>query len=139
MYRQFEIDERDRRYQLILWRSNKKDALNVFLLNTVTYGLSSSPFLAIRSLFFIADKYCLSHPLGSKALREDIYVDDILTGANDIETLLAKKSELNQILKLHGLKLAKWNSNSDDITTNLESEVSIKSSKDEVTKTLGMS
>ncbi|XP_046803778.1 uncharacterized protein LOC124419208 [Lucilia cuprina] len=139
MYRQFEIDERDRNYQLILWRSNREDTQKVFQLNTVTYGLSSAPFLAIRSLFFIADKYSSSFPLGSKALREDLYVDDILTGANDVKTLLAKKSELIQILKFHGLELAKWSSNRAEITSNSETEVEIKSSEDDVTKTLGMS
>ncbi|GBP10481.1 hypothetical protein EVAR_70789_1 [Eumeta japonica] len=139
MYRQFEIDERDRIYQLIFWRNKKEDPLNLFQLNTITYGLSSAPFLAIRSLFLIADKSSSIFPLGSKTLKEDIYVDDILTGANDIETLLVKKSELKQMLKFHGLQLAKWSSNCVDINVNPENEVSIKSAKDEVTKTLGMS
>lgn len=139
MYRQFEIDERDRKYQLILWRNNKEEPLELFQLNTVTYGLSSAPFLAIRSLFFIADRYSSRFPLGSKTLREDIYVDDILTGANDIETLLVKRAELMQMLKFHGLELAKWSSNCLEVVGNPENEVFIKGSKDEITKTLGMS
>ena len=72
--RQFLVDERDRKFQLVLWRANKEDKLKVFQLNTVTYGLAAAPFLAIRSLFFIADKYKLSYPTGSQVLREDLYV-----------------------------------------------------------------
>lgn len=90
-----------------MWRTCKAEELKVFQLNTVTYGLSSSPLLAPRSLFFIADKYGSSLPLGATVLHEDLYVDDVLTGANDFKTLLAKKTELVHILKLHGLELAK--------------------------------
>ena len=40
MYRQFNIDEPDRKYQLILWRSNPDHPIKIYQLNTVTYGLS---------------------------------------------------------------------------------------------------
>ena len=72
MYRQFLVDERDRKFQLVLWRSSKQEKLSVFQLNTVTYGLSAAPFLAIRSLFFIADQHSSNFPIGSKVLREDL-------------------------------------------------------------------
>ena len=139
MYRQFRIDDQDTKYQLILWRNNPKDELQVFQLNTVTYGLSSAPFLAIRSLFFIADHHESTHPLGSKILRQDLYVDDVLTGAHNISTLLAMKSELISILNEHGLELAKWNSNKCEIAVNETDEILIKTPDDNITKTLGMS
>ena len=120
MYRLFEVDKRDRKYQLILWRNSREEKLQVFQLNTVTYGLSSAPFLAIRSLFYIADKYISSFPLVSKALRDDFYVDDILTGSNNVETLLNKRAELVHVLKQHGLKLTKWSSDSFEVTSNNE-------------------
>lgn len=139
MYRQFRVDERDVKYQLILWRSNKEEELKVFQLNTVTYGLASAPFLAIRSLVFIAEKYGSSYPLGSQVLRDDLYVDDVLTGSNDVETLLRKKHELVKILELHGLELAKWNSNYGNINNTQDDEIQFKMAEDDVTKTLGMS
>lgn len=139
MYRQFLVDESDRKFQLVLWRDSKEDKLNVFQLNTVTYGLSAAPFLAIRSLFYIADINESSYPVGSQVLREDLYVDDVLTGANDLELLNLKKNEIIKILQLHGLQLAKWNSNCRDIVSNPDEEVAIKTSENEVTKTLGMS
>ncbi|XP_046810021.1 uncharacterized protein LOC124420605 [Lucilia cuprina] len=101
MYRQFLVDERDRKFQLVLWRSNSKDKLCVFQLNTVTYGLSAAPFLAIRSLFIIADQHSSTFPIGSK--------------------------------------LAKWNSNCPDFVTNNDEEVAIKTTEENITKTLGMS
>ncbi|XP_046803857.1 uncharacterized protein LOC111684781 [Lucilia cuprina] len=139
MYRQFLVDERDRKFQLVLWRSNSKDKLCVFQLNTVTYGLSAAPFLAIRSLFFIADQHSSTFPIGSKVLREDLYVDDVLTGSDSLEILELKKSEIIKILSIHGLQLAKWNSNCPDFVTNNDEEVAIKTTEENITKTLGMS
>ncbi|XP_073820296.1 uncharacterized protein [Musca autumnalis] len=139
MYRQFRIDGQDRRFQLVLWRTNKNDELQVFQLNTVTYGLSAAPFLAIRSLFLIADKYKTSHSSGSEVLRQDLYVDDVLTGADNIEALALKRDELIQILKWHGMELAKWNSNHASLTSNDDTEIVIKTSDNDITKTLGMS
>ena len=47
MYRQFLVDERDRKFQLVLWRANKEDKLKVFQLNTVRSSsfLSNSKFV----------------------------------------------------------------------------------------------
>ena len=139
MYRQFQIDKRDAKFQLILWRNNKDDELRVYQLDTVTYGLCAAPFLAIRCLFFIADRYKDTYPLGSEVLRQDLYVDDVLTGADNIPDLLAKRSELVQILKYHGLDLAKWHSNQLDIAINQGPETIINTPNDNPTKTLGMS
>ncbi|XP_046807533.1 uncharacterized protein LOC124420043 [Lucilia cuprina] len=57
MYRQVLVGENDKNYQLILWRQNPSDSLNVFRLNTVTYGTASAPFLAIRCLIQLSDLY----------------------------------------------------------------------------------
>lgn len=139
MYRQFLVDQRDRKFQLILWRANKEEKLKIFQLNTVTYGLSAAPFLAIRSLFYIADQNKSLYPVGSQVLREDLYVDDVLTGSNNFEVLNSKKNEIIKILSLHGLQLAKWNSNCPELVSNSDEEVTIKTGENDVTKTLGMS
>ena len=48
MYRQILIDPRDREYQKILWEHNGR--VEIFQLNTVTFGVSAAPYLAIRTL-----------------------------------------------------------------------------------------
>jgi len=47
--------------------------------------MACSPFLAIRSLQFIAQRKQEQHPIGASVLLEDMYVDDLLTGADSIE------------------------------------------------------
>ncbi|XP_075157719.1 uncharacterized protein LOC142230985 [Haematobia irritans] len=138
MYRQFLVDERDRNFQLILWRKNSHEPLNLYQLNTVTYGTSAAPFLAVRSLHFIADAYKDEFPIGANVLKNYLYVDDILTGADDIFSLSKKKAETIQILEKAGLKLSKWNSNCPVLTHGSE-EIQLKINDNHIAKALGMS
>ncbi|XP_055917594.1 uncharacterized protein LOC129949876 [Eupeodes corollae] len=66
MYRQVLIAEEHSIYQLIVWRQNASQPLQYFRLNTVTYGTSPAPFLAIRCLKMLGDISKDSYPTGSK-------------------------------------------------------------------------
>ncbi|XP_065356280.1 uncharacterized protein LOC135950676 [Calliphora vicina] len=112
MYRMFLVHESDRPFQQILWRSSETQAVSVYQLNTITYGVSASPFLAIRSLHFLADKFEGSHQTGGTIIRNHFYVDDMITGANTIDELI--KNEVVYILSKGGLELAKIQSNHPD-------------------------
>ncbi|XP_075160828.1 uncharacterized protein LOC142233707 [Haematobia irritans] len=138
MYRQFLVDESDRSFQFILWRSDSNQPLELYQLNTVTYGTSAAPFLAVRSLSFIADSYKEIFPIGAHVLKQDVYVDDILTGAETISELLVKKEQIINILKTAGLELSKWNSNCDSMGIVNEGQI-CQLNKDYISKTLGMS
>ncbi|XP_050453271.1 uncharacterized protein LOC126852475 [Cataglyphis hispanica] len=81
MYRQILVAPEDRHLQRILWRYEDQTAPQTLEFNTVTYGLACAPFLAVRSLRQFADDEEAHFPHGSAALRRDVYVDDILTGA----------------------------------------------------------
>ncbi|GFQ71488.1 retrovirus-related Pol polyprotein from transposon 17.6 [Trichonephila clavata] len=50
MYRQVNILPEDRDFQRIFWRNSRENKIQTFLLNTVTYGTTSAPYLAIRVL-----------------------------------------------------------------------------------------
>nr|XP_044249228.1 uncharacterized protein LOC108054643 [Drosophila takahashii] len=139
MYRQFMIDPRDRLFQLILWRENPTDPMKVYQLNTVTYGLSSAPFLAIRSLQYLASESRSEFPAGASVLCNDLYVDDLLTGADTVEELLEKKRQVVQILRKGNMSMSKFNSNSHIIGGLSATEVAIKFEEEEITKALGLS
>lgn len=82
MYRQILIQTEDRRYQRILWRENEEDERGDYELNTVTYGLVCAPYLAIRTLHQLATDEQSRYPRAAEILRRDVYMDDVLTGAN---------------------------------------------------------
>ena len=54
----------------------------------MTYGTAPAPFLSIRCLKEISDIFKDVFPLGSSVVANDFYVDDLLSGADNLETLI---------------------------------------------------
>lgn len=109
MYRQVMVYKEDRKYQQILWRIN--DEIKTFQLNTLTFGVSSSPFLAIRTLHHLADDECHAYPRAAEIIKKHLYVDDLLTGADTIEEARAIRNEIIALLKRGGFIIRQWASN----------------------------
>lgn len=107
MYRQVLMREEHRSLQRILWRSGSSQPVQEYQLNTVTYGISAAPFLAIRALQQAAHDVRHSHPVASQVIYRDFYVDDLLTGHDDIHELQTLKTELTEVLKSKRFELTK--------------------------------
>lgn len=86
IYRQVVVDVRDRKYQRIFWYHENK--IGTYELNTVTFGVASAPYLAIRTIQQLAEDEGQNFPLARKVLKCDFYVDDFLMGGNSIEGVL---------------------------------------------------
>ncbi|GFT41772.1 integrase catalytic domain-containing protein [Trichonephila clavipes] len=102
------INPDQRKLQRILWRENMDEPIKTFELSTVTYGTTSAPFLATRTLKQLALDEAGNFPLGSSVVMSDMYIDDVLTGA---ETLLEAKELKNQLINIFakgGMVLHKW-------------------------------
>ncbi|GFV00398.1 integrase catalytic domain-containing protein [Trichonephila clavipes] len=91
------INPDQRKLQRILWRENMDEPIKTFELSTVTYGTTSAPFLATRTLKQLALDEAGNFPLGSSVVMSDMYIDDVLTGA---ETLLEAKELKNQLINI---------------------------------------
>ncbi|GFY31756.1 DUF1758 domain-containing protein [Trichonephila clavipes] len=110
MYRQILISDEDCKYQRIVWRATPSDSLKSFELQTITYGTSCAPFLALRTLQQLYQDEEQNFPLAAKIARENIYIDDLLSGA---DTEVEAKSiiiEIQNLLKSGGFILRKWSS-----------------------------
>ncbi|XP_039969957.1 uncharacterized protein LOC120781801 [Bactrocera tryoni] len=83
MFRQIKIAEKDREYHRILWRESPLNKIEEYKLTTVTYGTASAPYLAVRTLFEIANK-CPNKRLQT-LIKEDFYMDDLMTGADSVK------------------------------------------------------
>ncbi|XP_044013986.1 uncharacterized protein LOC122856373 [Aphidius gifuensis] len=110
MYRQFLVRPQDRKYQRILWR-NTSGIIKTYELNTVTFGLAPSPFLAIRCLHKLADDEQENFSIASEILKRDLYVDDLLTGTQTLEEAIKLRDELIPLLQQGMLNIRKWASN----------------------------
>lgn len=66
----------------------------------MTYGTSSAPFQAIRTLQHLATLCKLTHPIASQVIHSDTFVDDILTGAESIKSALNIQDQLTKLLSI---------------------------------------
>ncbi|XP_022166687.1 uncharacterized protein LOC111031163, partial [Myzus persicae] len=68
MYRQIKIHPDDCQYQHIVWRNAVSDPLQDYELTTVTYGVTSSPYQAIRVLHSLEETDGHRYPCASNIL-----------------------------------------------------------------------
>ncbi|XP_029165367.1 uncharacterized protein LOC114936359 [Nylanderia fulva] len=120
MYRQILVDSRDRDYQRILWIDENSNIQEHQLL-TVTYGTASAPFLALRVINQLNDEGS-SFPLASAVLSENVYVDDVLFGAEDMPLLKQTRDQVCKLLKRGGFDLRKWASNKPELLSDISSD-----------------
>ncbi|KAB0798698.1 hypothetical protein PPYR_09691 [Photinus pyralis] len=123
MYRQIWVHESDRDLQRLLWYDRDTKTMATYRLTTVPFGLSSSPFQAIRTLHQLADDEPENYPVAAKLLKTDAYVDDILSGADDLPTAFVIQEQLINLLKAGGFALRKWTSNNRSLVDRLPADM----------------
>ncbi|GFY63122.1 integrase catalytic domain-containing protein [Trichonephila inaurata madagascariensis] len=141
MFRQILIDPTQRNLLRILWKNKHWEKPIEYELNTVTYDTKSAPFLATR----VIKQLCLDEsdafPLAAEITLSDIYMDDIVTGCENIENAEILKNQLIKMFKTCGMTLHKWNSNNRELL-DIEYPISEKhlfaQLEECTTKTLGM-
>ncbi|XP_070068121.1 uncharacterized protein [Drosophila takahashii] len=111
--------------------------LQTFQLNTVIYGTAAAPYLAVRSLHYLADKYKEEFPTGASVIKSSFYVDDLLCEANDIDTLQLIKQEVIEVLQKGNFPLTKWHSNHPEFT-DYQPTKRLHICEDNVTSALGV-
>lgn len=122
MYLQILIHPSHQPFQLVLWRNSPSEELSIYKLTRVTFGVSSSPYLAIRTLHQLANDEGISFPEAAQILKSQTYVDDIISGANTVAEALKLQNQLMNILKRGGFELRKWASNSPQLLQDLPQE-----------------
>ncbi|XP_062710030.1 uncharacterized protein LOC134288640 [Aedes albopictus] len=144
MFRQVRVDDRDTSFQKILYRDDPNTKLGVFELKTVTYGTSCAPFCATACLRQLALDEEKDYPLGARVVKQDVYMDDAITGADSLEEALKCQSQLIELLKRGGLELHKWCANTPELLQRIpeharEQQVNIEERAfNDVIKTLGL-
>ncbi len=119
MYRQVQVDPRDQGFQTILWLDQEGRTID-FTLSTVTYGVSSAPFLAIRCLFQLAHELGDEFPVAADVIRHSFYVDDVLTGANSVAEAAELVTQLQALLRRGRFELSKWAANVEELRSAID-------------------
>ena len=115
MYRRIWIRQEDRKYQHILYKSDNDEEIRELQLNTVTFGLTSSPFQAVRVLRQLVVDEGSKFPLASQVILNNFYMDDCIVSVNDEATAVTLRSELINLCNKAGFPLHKWNSNKEGV------------------------
>ena len=77
----------------------------------LTFGDVSSTFVEIATVQHHAEVNKESFPKASETIKENMYVDDCLTGAEDNESAFQIYQEATAMMKSGGFELVKWASN----------------------------
>ena len=104
---------------------NSLESKNIEILRftRLVFGLTQSPFILQGSLKKHFENYRGSFKELIKIIEDDMYVDDLVTGGNNLEEVKEIKQSSVQLLKKGSFSLHKWNSN----VPELESENSNQS------------
>lgn len=139
MYRQIIVHPSDRHLQHILWRDTTDESVKTFVLNTVTYGTSSAPFLATRCIKQIGLE-CKNKDI-AEIIKHDFYVDDLLTGADEFWEAQNIYQEITDALAGACMSLRKWKSNEPQLVPeDLQTpSLNLNMGSDEPNKLLGLS
>lgn len=141
MYRQIYINPNHRIYQRVLWRFNKEEPLKIYELNTVAFGVKSSPYLALRTMQQLAHDEKEKFPLASEILSRDIYMDDVISSIQNLEKAKILHAQLRGLCMAGGFELVKWTSNSEEVLAEIPKEIQLSQSVkfgDDTSKVLGL-
>ncbi|XP_030762941.1 uncharacterized protein LOC115887615 [Sitophilus oryzae] len=112
----------------------------IYELDTVTYGTSAAPYLAIRCLYQLGGNR-KTNPTIANVIQNHFYVDDLLSGADTIEEAINIVTEISKVLNTAGFRLRKWISNNNTILQSLKERNeadTLDLGVNELTKTLGV-
>lgn len=105
--------------------------------------MKSSAYLAIKCLFTLGIEYAKMNPRIASIIKNDFYVDDMLTGFDTIEEAQQTCSEIIKVLQEGQFSLRKFYSNEPEILKEIDTESNeakvIKFGENENAKTLGLS
>lgn len=111
MFRQIKVNPKYWNYQRILWRPNKNEPIKEYLITVVVWGMKSATYNSVRSLRQCAIDEAEKYPNAARVALNDFYVDDLLSGENDTESLSKLHDELSEMLSSGGFELSKWCTN----------------------------
>lgn len=143
MYLQVHVDDRDIEHQRIVWRNSPSEPIQDFALNRLTFGTSCAPYIAIRSVNQLAEDEKANFPDVGNVLKNDTYVDDVLSGGDDIPSAQQLQRDLSTVMKSGGFELKKWASNANEVLEQIpemdrEMKIPVELNADDTIKALGI-
>ena len=123
MYREILLSQADRQLHRFVWREHPGQPLALYCMNRVTFGVRSSPYVAVRALQQAAVDFGEPGSVEQWHLCNSFYVDDFLAGADDETSAAALCQSLRDLLSKAGFELKKWRSSSTRLLQSIPSDL----------------
>ncbi len=123
MYRAVILPENQRDLHRFVWRQNPSATLQDYRMTRVTFGISSSSFIANMALKQNAIDHADEYTLAASAVHNSFYVDDGLTGADTPEEATKLQRLLQDLFASGGFLLRKWKSSHPSVLQHLSPQL----------------
>ena len=117
MYREVALCKEDRHLPMV------KEPIQDYAMNRVTFGVTSSPYVSVRTLQQVAEDFSTPGSMVTWHIQQSFYVDDLLAGAKDEESAVQLFQELREVLSQGGFDLKKWRSSSPKVLSQIPNEL----------------
>ena len=143
---QIHIKEKERESLKFHWIENlTNNTIQILRFTRLVFGLNQSPFILEGTLKTHFERYESMYLELIRKIRDDMYVDDLVTGGESLQEVEKIKSDSIELFEKGGFKLHKWHSNETNLETNdLNSEKELNFAKEHLgtkaneTKILGL-
>ena len=116
MFLQIGLKDEDRDSHRFLWRDLDPDATpKIYRMTRVTFGVISSPFLAICTTQEHARRCKETFPEASDEILRNTYVDDFASGKDTVREAVRLQQSSKQLMEQAAFNLTKWSSNSPEV------------------------
>ena len=123
MYREILLAPEDQQYHRFLWRPKPGQEVQDYCMKRVTFGVASSPYVAVRTLQQACQDSGKDYPLAKKHIHKSFYVDDLLGGADTKEEALEAYNQIAYVLNKAGFTLRKIRSSSKWVLSHIPPEL----------------
>ena len=116
---QIRIREEERESLKFHWiESLTNKSIQTCRFTRLLFGLNQSPFILEGTLRTHFDTYRNMYLELIEKIKDDMYVDDMVTGGDNVREVEKMKSESIELFEKGGFKLHKWHSNEPHLETN---------------------
>ena len=115
MYREILLSPADRPLHRFLWREDPSQPWTDFEMHRVTFWVTSSPYVAVKTLQQTARDFGRDCPSASFHIENSFYVDDFFAGADSVEQAIVLREQVTAILAKAGFTIKKWRSSSPSV------------------------
>ncbi|GFW72419.1 reverse transcriptase domain-containing protein [Trichonephila clavipes] len=140
---QIQLDEEDRDVTRFLWNENPdgpEELIQNYRMTRMLFGVSSSPFLLAATIKHHLKRYVEKFPETCEMLNNSLYVDDLISGRENVEQAFKTSLESVDIFKGASTILRKWQTNSPELRDRwIEIGMDIGQSVESKTQTLAPS